>query len=441
MSISDSARPATRSALPEGTISVGIGLVITGIAAYLFLAVATRAVGEDPFLSLSQLWFVTFIVAPGFFLPIEQEVGRALAHRKALGEGSVPLVRRAAILAGGLATITVVLILALSPVITRELFHGSWALLGCLLLSFLAYAAGHLARGILSGSGDFNRYGLFMGADGILRVLFCGVLAIGGVKAVGWYGLCVGVPPVIAVALAIRGRRNLLTPGPEAEWNELTPNLGWLLFGSLLSATLVNAGPLAANLLADEAEKNLASRFAKGVLVARVPLFLFQAVQAALLPKLARLAAQGAYDEFRAGFRKLMLVVLGVCVLGTVGAAAIGPFAVDLAFDAELGRRTLTLLALASGLYMVAMAIAQALIALHGHAQVAWGWAIGMAAFFVVTAIAGNDLLLRVELGLVAASVGALLFFAYALRGHLRSGAQPDAASLLEALHEVPLEP
>jgi O-antigen/teichoic acid export membrane protein len=42
------------------------------------------------------------------------------------------------------------------------------------------------------------------------------------------------------------------------------------------------------------------------VLLARVPLFLFQAVQAALLPRLARLAAEGEIDEFRAGFRRLM---------------------------------------------------------------------------------------------------------------------------------------
>lgn len=422
-------------------MSVGIGLVISGIAAYVFLAIATRAVGETAFLSLSQLWFVTFIVAPGFFLPIEQEVGRALAHRRALHQGSLPLIQRAAILGGGLATVTVILIVAFSPLITEELFHGSWALLACLLLSFLAYAAGHFVRGVMSGSGDFGRYGLFMGTDGVLRVVFAVVLVVAGVEAVGPYGLCVGLPPVIAIVLAVRDRRSLLTPGPQAHWNELTPNLGWLLFGSLMSATLVNAGPLATNLLAGEGEKALASRFSKGVLVARVPLFLFQAVQAALLPKLARLAAQGAFDEFRAGFRRLMSVVLGVCVLGTVGAAAIGPFAVDVAFDAQLGRRTLTLLALASGLYMVAMAIAQALIALHGHSQVAGGWALGMLAFVVVTAVAGNDLLLRVELGLVAASAAALAAFSRSLRVHLRHGDTPDSGSLLEALREIPLEP
>src|SRR4051812_35850671 len=42
--------------------------------------------------------------------------------------------------------------------------------------------------------------------------------------------------------------------------------------------------------------------FTYGVLLARIPLFLFQAVQAALLPRLSRLAARNELDEFRSGF-------------------------------------------------------------------------------------------------------------------------------------------
>ena len=77
-------------------------------------------------------------------------------------------------------------------------------------------------------------------------------------------------------------------------------------------------------------------------------------------------------------------------------------------FDSELSRRTLTLLALSSAVYMVALALAQAIIALRGHAWVALGWGAGMAAFVLVTAVAGDDLLLRVELGLIAGSLAAL---------------------------------
>jgi O-antigen/teichoic acid export membrane protein len=437
----DNADDKAKGALPEGTIAVGIGLLVAGVSAYGFLSVARHALGKESFASLSQLWFLTFIVAPGVFLPVEQEVGRALAHRRALGQGSLPVARKAGALALGLAGIVGVLLFATSPVLVSEVFHGSWWLWFGLVVSFIAYACTHFARGVLSGSGDFPRYGLLMGSDGLLRVTGCVVLSAIGVTAVGPFGLLVGIPPFIAVSLALRGRRHLLKPGPPANWSEITPNLGWLLVGSVLSASLVNAGPLAANLLANKSQRDVVSSFAAGVLIARVPLFLFQAVQAALLPKLATLAAQGELTEFREGFKKLMVTVVSVGLLGTVGAFLLGPWAVATFFDEDLTRRTLGLLAAASALYMVSVALAQAIIALHGHARVALGWAAGMLGFLVVTAFAADDLLLRVELGLVASSASAMAVFIVTLRAALRRGVTPDPDSVLEALFDMPSEP
>jgi hypothetical protein len=65
---------------------------------------------------------------------------------------------------------------------------------------------------------------------------------------------------------------------------------------------------------------------------------------------------------------------------------------------------------------MVALATAQALIALQGHAAAALGWAAGLATFLVTTALAGDDLVIRVEWGLVASSAAALAVFTIALR-------------------------
>lgn len=438
-------RATERNPLPEGTLSVGAGLLISGIAAYGFLAIAGHALDDDVFAPLSLLWSVTFVLAPGFFMPVEQEVGRALAHRRAVGQGGLPVVRRAAVLSVTLLAVVSIALLALSPLIVDRLFKGRWSLLVALLIAFAGYAAGHFLRGTLSGSGRFGSYGLYMGTEGMLRVIFCAALAVAGVSYVGPYGLAVALPPILALVVIARGRAGeaLLTPGPESSWSEITPNLGWLLAGSVLGQTLVNAGPLATGLLSDgsRAQDELVADFFKGVLLARVPLFLFQAVQAALLPKLARLAARGALEEFRQGFRKLMVVVTAIGVLGTLGAYTIGPTVVDLAFDAQLGHRTLGMVALGSAMYMVALAIAQAVIALHGHAKVALGWFVGVVGFVVVTALAGDDLLLRVELGLVSATALALAYFAWALRSQLAAGEDIDADSVVEALHDVALEP
>ena len=152
-------------------------------------------------------------------------------------------------------------------------------------------------------------------------------------------------------------------------------------------------------------------------------MFLFQAVQAALLPRLSRQAAQGAYDEFRSGLKRLMLLVLAVGVAGTVGAFLLGPWALNLVYDADLSGRTLAMLTLSSALYMLALATAQAVIALQGHSLVAIGWVLGLISFVLTTWLTSGELFRRIEIGLVVSSLVALVAFGIALHHRLRIGA------------------
>ncbi len=436
---SDTQRPS-RAPLPEGTLPVGIGLLVAGVASYAFIKVATSALGKVEVKPITSLWFATFALAPGFFLPLEQELGRALSHRRAHSEGGRPVVLRVRTLAVAMAVTVVLAVLALSPFLVHSLFAGHWILVVALLMSFTSYAPAHLARGISSGSGRFKAYAIVMGADGAVRIVLCLALAALGVKTVGPYGFAVALGPLPGV-LWVYSRGNLRTDdGPPAEWKEVTPNLGWLLLGSVCAAGLVNAGPLAADLLKTNDQRALVQDFSIGVLLSRVPLFMFQAVQAALLPRLSRLAARNEIAEFRSGFKRLMILVLGVGVIGTTGAFVLGPFVLDKVFNATLSRRTLAMLALGSALYMIALALAQAVIALKGHALVAVGWGLGMVTFVVATWLSSDRLFPRVEIGLVASSVAALIAFAVALRSRLGSGTLPSGQSVMDAITDMPLE-
>lgn len=420
---------------------MGIGLLIAGVSAYLFLKVAKVALGSDEAVQpIASLWIATFALAPGFFLPLEQELARTLAHRRAIGEGGQPVVARVRTLGIGLAAVVTIAALAASPLIVSGYFDGDWVLMVALILAFSAYAPAHLARGIASGNGRFNAYAIVMGADGAVRIVFCAMLAVLGVKTVGPYGFAVALSPLPGV-LWVKAKGSLRTdPGPESTWSEVTPNLGWLLLGSVFAAALVNAGPLAATLLASDDQKHLVTRFTYGVLLARIPLFLFQAVQAALLPRLSRLAARNEIAEFRSGFARLMKLVLVVGVVGTAGAFLLGPLVIERFYDATLSRKTMAMLALGSACYMIALAIAQAVIALRGHALVALGWGIGAATFVLVTWLSSDELFRRVELGLVASSFASLCAFALALRSRLRSGDVPSGDSVIEAINNMPLE-
>lgn len=435
---SDQSSPS-RAPLPEGTLPVGLGLLISGFTAYAFFKVGQVALGKELFKPIVALWFTTFALVPGIFMPIEQELGRALAHRKALGQGGRPVVRKIVPLGAGLAGILIVALVVASPWFTKHMFEGYWVVTVALIIAFCAYLPMHVARGIASGSGRFTAYGIIMAVDGLTRIGACTALWLAGVTSVGPYAIAVVIAPIVAVLVVMARKETRTDDGPEATFAEITPKLGWLLVGSIMGAGLVNAGPLGVDVLADASQAAMVTAFGNGVLLSRVPLFLFQAVQAALLPRLARLAAKGDLDEFRKGLSLLLKVVTAVAITGTLGSFLLGPFVLDLVYDGGLDRRTLTLLALASGLYMLALAVAQAVIALKGHRLVATGWVLAMLSFLVVTTFASNDLYLRVELGLVSGSAAALAVFVIGLRKQLSDGIIPDPELMAEGILDMPL--
>ncbi|MCX6514013.1 MAG: hypothetical protein NTW88_03975 [Actinobacteria bacterium] len=439
--ISDNPTPqASKIALPEGTITVGIGLFIAGISAYIFFKIGQQALGQDGFKPIVAMWFIAFALAPGFFLPIEQEVSRAIAHRRALGQGGLPVIKRVAPLAVIILLILVVVIAIFSSSISTNMFEGYGIVTFCLVLTLVSYAPMHLARGICSGTGRFGAYGIIIGADGAVRVIGCAVLWLAGVTHVGPYAFMIGFSPIVGVvAVGLAGKLRV-DDGPEATWSEVTPNLGWLLMGSLFAAALVNAGPITVDILGSSEPAEVVTRFGNAVIFARIPLFLFQAVQAALLPRLAKLAAQRNLSEFSRGFRQLMILVCGVGVVGTIGAFLVGPQVLDLVYQGGIDRRTMTLLALASAMYMVGLATAQAVIALRGHAIVALGWFASFSGFVLIAWLSSNDLYLRVEMALVGSSLIAIVIFGAALRKLMASDAIFDPESILDAFAERPLD-
>lgn len=430
-----------QGAIPEGTISIGVGLLIAGVTIYIFFKIGQQALGQEEFKPLVSLWFVMFAIAPGFFLPVEQELSRAIAHRRALGQGTTPVVKKVALLCGAIVAFLVALILVLSPVINDNLFEDHSIITASLAIAIVSYGLLYFTKGLSSGLGKFPAYGFIVGSDGAIRVIACMILLVAGVTALSAYSIIIVITPIIGVTIIYLGGHLRTDPGPPAGWSEITENLVWLLGGSIFAAALVNAGPITVDLLGDKSDAIRVTQFGNAVLLTRVPLFLFQAVQAALLPRLTRLAARGDLDEFKVGFRRLVILVFGVGVIGIVGAFLVGPFFLDLVYSGGIDRRTLTLLALASAIYMMALAIAQAVIALRGHRHVALGWLLAFVSYVASAWSVSDDLFLRVEIALVVSSAVALFYFVFGLRLLLRTGAKIDVASITEAVSERPVEP
>jgi hypothetical protein len=229
------ARTRESNPLPEGTAAVGLGLLVVGVSAWGFLAISARGLGKTEQAPLSLLWSLLFLAGPGFFLPLEQEVSRALAARRARGLGSGPLIRRAAFLGAGLAAMLVVVALVASPAIVDELFDGHTLVFVAFLIGLLGYYAEHLSRGTFSGLGRFRAYSILITVEGTSRLAAAAAFAAVGIATAGPYGLALGLAPWLGVAVALRGQKGLVEPGPHASYSELSSALGALLVGSVFA--------------------------------------------------------------------------------------------------------------------------------------------------------------------------------------------------------------
>jgi O-antigen/teichoic acid export membrane protein len=386
-----------------------------------------------------------FVLAPGVFLPLEQEVGRALSARRVRGVGGGPVVQRAGMIGGAFSVVLAVGIVIGSTTtgFVQHKFNGHVGLVVCLVVALFTFGIEYLARGAFAGVGRFGAYGLSLGAEGVIRLLPCIPLAIANVTNPVWYGLCLAVPPLLATAVAMYGQSGLVRPGPSAPWSEISSNLGFLFGGSLLAQVLSYAPFLGAQVLAKPNQRSLVADFIVGLFLSRLPILLFQAVQAALLPKLSTLVSAGRDDEFQNGVRKLVTIVLGIGVLGVVLGGSAGPFAGKILFGHKfnLGHADVALLAAGSGLFILALTLSQALIALSGHRQSMTAWMTGLVAFVVTTAWATHALFLRVELGSIAgAGVSAAAMGWFFVQRMSRGVSAGSLASLVEQIEYGPLE-
>ena len=336
-----------------------------------------------------------------------------------------------------LVAVVVLAILCLSPLIATNYFDGDWVMLVALIVAFAAYAPAHVARGICSGSGRFRSYAIVLGTR--RRRAHRAVRAPGDRRGRRHRPLRLRRRPRPA------GRRRLrLLPGQPAHRARPRSVVGRGHAEPRLAAARIGVRRRRCSTPARSpprcspttATRPCVTQFAYGVLLARIPLFMFQAVQAALLPRLSRLAATGELDEFRAGLRRLLMVVLAVGVVGTLGALVLGPF-VD---RARLRRRRSP-----AGRWPCSPSAAPATWS-------PWRWprpsspsratpsspSGGSSASSPSCSPRGSssdDLFRRVEIGLVVSSFAAMATFALCLRYKLASGAVPDGGSRARGDH------
>jgi O-antigen/teichoic acid export membrane protein len=424
-----------KGAVPDGAASVGLGIAVASIAAYAFVVITLNSLDGGAKAAFSAFWAVIFVIGPGFFLPMEQEVGRAVAHRRAQGDGSRPLVYKAFKLGAAITAVLIVATVALSPLLSKEIYNGDQFFTVALAVSLVSFFLLHLSRGVLAGEGRFRPYAEIIAIDGIVRLAMVIGLVVAGVTSAGIFALCIGLAPLVALPLALRGQRQILKPGSDAPFGELSKNLGWLLAGSVFMQALAYSPLLGVNLLGGPEDEEIVAGFASAFFIARIPILAFGAIQGVLLPKLAGLAGSGQKDEFKSGLEKLLVLVVGIAIAGTVG-ATVGKILFN---DFTMSAGGLALLAAGSGVFIIALTLAQALMALGGHRTTAIAWSLGLIVAIVCMSLI-QRLELRVDLGFL---LGGLLATAVMFPAVLRRRSRMDdlgVGALVEAIEHEPIE-
>ena len=403
---------AALAALPVGTIPVGAGLIVAGVSAYAFQIIAFRVLGSQPYAALNGLWVTAFVLAPVLFLPLEQEVARALAHRKAIGQGGRPLILRALVLGMILIIGVVVLVLVFREPIETRLLRSSDGLFLALVVVLIGFGIESLTRGTLSGNGRFGRYGLIVGVDGFVRPALAGLIVLVGYETLGWFGAVFAIAPYLASIAGLIGVKGIAEPGPPAPMSELSRAIVWLLVGSTFAQALGYSAYIGASILATPEQDAELGAFIACLFIARIPLLLFQAVQAALLPKLAGLLGRGLVHDFRVGLMRLVAAVVLLSVVGVVVALVAGPKIGQTLFGANFTISGPGLAALTAGccLIVIALTMAQALIALQRYAITAFAWVAGLTVFIVLMVVLPVDIFTRAEIAFVAAGFVAVVW-------------------------------
>ena len=411
-------------ALQQQIGAVAMGLMVLGVASFAFLSLSGRALGPAAFAPLATLWVVVNAAGPAFFQPLEQELGRAVAHAAAQGRGSRTVFLRGATLGGLIVCVCAVGLWASFDVLSEEVFHGQGVLVLALLIGLSGLGMEHLTRGAFAGSQAFGRYGWQLGLDGVLRLAATAVLFLVGVQTVGWYALVLALAPVAAVLLTAWDLGPAVRPArPDQSWGQLSRAVGALMIGTTLAQFVVNAAPVVANVLAAPGEEARAGVFISVLVLARIPLFLFSAIQAAFLPGLAALVSQGDRIGFGQRLRSVLLLVGALGAVGLLVFISIGPWLVSTFYGPGFATSRVDLwpLAAGAGLFMVASALAQVLVSLRAYVASVLGWVGGSAAFVLAVLVPGR-LEQRVGLAFFAATAAAALIAGLAVRRCLITG-------------------
>jgi O-antigen/teichoic acid export membrane protein len=379
------------TALPPGTLSVGAGLLILGAGMYVHLAVAGHSLPPTGMAALSVLWSIVFLLGLGVFLPVEQELIRLVAARRAVGDGVIPVVGRISVLCVAILAVMFLAFGAAAGPLARLLFGGDTVMVAALACACLAMAVTTVCRGTLAGLGRFGAYGGQLAVDGGLRALLACALGLSGSHSAVAFAFILTAAPLLSVIPALGPMLADLRPGRPLPWRATSGRLAMLIATMLLAQVIINVAVISVRLLSP-GDPAVVGALLAALVLARVPLFVFTSLQTALLPGLAGAIAAGDPESFGLLLSRSCRIVVVLGIAAGLPVVILGPWMTQVLFGARpvLGHASFALLAVGTLCYMLALVLGQGVLALSRHRDQLLGWLAGVTVLAVITTAPGE---------------------------------------------------
>lgn len=389
---------------------MSLGTLASGVLAYAFNLIAARSLGPESYGAIGALWAGMFLLAVLLFRPLEQTISRAVADQLARGMDARQTVRSAAWLTALVTALALATCAAAWNPLTDTIFGGRAALTLALMAGLAGYAISYFARGIAGGVRWFGGYGLILLADGVIRMLVAMPL------------IFIASPTIAALAIAAAAIGGAIAPLASRRRGALrrldgAPGDAYPIGSAVRFAApaaviagceqiLVSGGPLLVLIAGGPDAAAAAGVLFAATLMVRAPVFLFQGVQASLLPNLATFEANGEHARLHRATALTALAIAGLACVLAIAALAAGPAAMVLLFgDGFVAARTdLVLLSLGIGGFLAACTFNQALLARGHGVGTALRWCVAAAGFVAIELLVTGSHFHRVSVAFAAAS-------------------------------------
>lgn len=443
----------------RGTTPVLAGSALSGLGAYLFQVLGTRALGEEAYAPIGVLWTIQYLALSIALFPSEAYVTREATIHGVAGEGSSAAAWRAgrhlAPWLGALCLLLLGVTLAF-----RTPLYGSGDLLLPVVgaVTVACYAVFVVVRGAFAGTVRFGEYGAATGGESILRLLLAAPVLL-AVPRTGTLALTLPAGVVLTTAYFLRRARRQPPPHlpvvPAAETDDeaaraATPSgedapalptlegapagtgryLAATLTATACSQTLLAAGPLAVIPLGAGAA--LISVVFVTTTAARAPLvFAFGGILSRVLPPLTRVARAGDVPRLSRVATRTVLAAVLLALLGAAAGWLLGPPLIALFFGDAFAPSPLFAALTGAGVILctAALGLNQLLIAMESERLLVLPWLTALAVgVTLVVSTGGFDPSLRVGLATVAGEATALAGLLLAAR--IATGRRRAAAGM-----------